>query len=121
MEAGMNVGQVIAALVGCLAFGVSGMALSAGCNRHVTCPAICVQDDSEACTRITNSSQACELRKYTCNGCISATASRLGASVACAACVIDTLATTGEAAVSACNEMCGGAAMVEKIVKNNDC
>ncbi len=113
-------GARLLALV-CLVLGLPGMTAAAGCDRHAVCPPICVADDTEACTRITNSSQACELRKFTCSGCISATASALGLPLACVACVIDALAGQGEAAVGACSEICGGAERVEQVVKNNGC
>lgn len=113
--------NIMVILLGCLAFWQFENASAASCNRHVICPKICVADDSDACTNITNSSQACELRKYTCIGCISATASALKAPVACVACVIDALAMSGEAAIAACKDGCGGTEMVDKIIKNHGC
>jgi len=107
--------------MGCMVFWVATPALAAGCNRHEVCPPICVADDSAACTDITNTSQACVLRQYTCNGCVSAAALRLNTSVACVACVVDALAATGEAAASGCSARCGDAAMVQTVVEKNGC
>jgi hypothetical protein len=98
---------------------IEGTAVAAGCNRNETCSPICTTDDSEACTHITNTAQMCALRVYTCNGCIAAAASRLKVSVACVRCVVDVQAA-GTAA-GACNETCGGAAVVELVVNGNGC
>ena len=104
-----------------MVFGAATPTLAAGCNQYEVCPPICVVDDSAACTHITNTSQACVLRQYTCKGCVSATALRLNTSIACVACVIDALATTGEAAASGCRARCGDAAMVQTVVEKNGC
>jgi hypothetical protein len=96
-----------------------GTAQAAGCNRNETCPPICTTDDSAACTHITNTAQMCALRVYTCNGCIAAAASRLKVPVACVSCVVD--AQAAGTAAGACNETCGGAEVVELVVKGSGC
>lgn len=114
-------------LLGCLLLGGISQAVAAGCNRHEICPAICVEDESEACTRITNDSQRCALRKYTCEGCIAVTARTLALPVACVDCVMDAQTAKLKKGVkrispaTVCQAICGGADKVDAVVKTNGC
>lgn len=114
-------------VLGGLLLGGSNPAAASACNRNEVCPAICVEDESEACTRITNDSQRCALRKYTCEGCISATARSLELPVACVACVMDAQAVKVKKGVkrilpaTACQAVCGSADIVKTVVKNSRC
>lgn len=94
----------------------------ASCNANEQCPVTCVRDIfSGSCTSIKTSDPACEMRKAACNGCIASTAIKLGASVQCVACVVGALVTTGGSVLGACTVPCGGAAVAEKIAKENGC
>lgn len=121
----MNKAWVI--ILGGMWLGGVNLAAASACNRNEVCPPICVEDESETCTRITNDSQRCALRKYTCEGCITATARSLELPVACVACVMDVQAAKVRKGVkrippeTGCQAVCGSADTVKTVIKNNRC
>lgn len=93
-----------------------------GCNPNESCPTSCLRDIfSGQCTSISSSDPACEARKAACNGCISASALKLGASLQCVSCVVGTLAASAGTVTAACAAVCGGAAVVEKVARDSGC
>jgi hypothetical protein len=106
--------------IAALLFSFAASRAEARCNPNEDClKCQAVNPFNNQCILKTDAPD-CLVRREACKGCIALTATKVGTSIQCVACVVGALASGG-AVGPACAAPCGQAAVAERVAKEGGC